>query len=337
MLIVDPKTGAKLVLDGDCLTDRSITRYPVIDNVPRLAGANYTENFGFQWNKFSRTQLDENENQMSRARFFAETAWTSEWLAGKDVLEVGSGAGRFSKVVLQDTLANLWSIDYSDAVSANWKNNGQIAPERFHLYQASVYEMPFRDGSFDAVFCLGVLQHTPDFAKSVEALVRKAKVGAPIVVDFYPINGWWTKVHAKYLLRPFAKRLKPQQLLAIIERNVGWLLKAYDALRAARLGVLTRFLPLTDASNFPASLSPEERREWAVLDTFDGFSPEYDQPQRLQDVVAMFEKAGASVTFAGRVPYQYGCPTVVRAVRRHINTTCQAGRRAPPQPPHCSS
>ena len=60
----------------------------------------------------------------------------------------------------------------------------------------------FPDGSFDKVFCLGVLQHTPDFEASVRALVRKAKPGGEIAVDFYPIRGWWTKLNAVYQSSP---------------------------------------------------------------------------------------------------------------------------------------
>ena len=97
-----------------------------------------------QWNKFDKTQLDNEINgfNLSHHRFFAETHWDQEDLSGKCILEVGSGAGRFSKVVLDNTKAVLYSVDYSDAVTANFKNNNQIAPDRFHLFQASVYEMP---------------------------------------------------------------------------------------------------------------------------------------------------------------------------------------------------
>ena len=96
--------------------------------------------------------------------------------------------GDFSRVILERTKARLWSVDYSMAVESNFHSNNEIAPDRFHLFQANVYELPFPDESFDKTFCFGVLQHTPDFEKSVEALVRKTKPGGEIVVDFYPIR-----------------------------------------------------------------------------------------------------------------------------------------------------
>jgi SAM-dependent methyltransferase len=266
----------------------------VVNGIPRFADIdNYSESFGFQWTRFAATQLHPHSSE----RLWRETGWTAAELDGRDILEVGSGAGRFSRVILEETRANLYSVDYSSAVDANLRNNGSIAPDRFHLYQASIYDMPFADGSFDKVLCLGVLQHTPDFEASVRALVSKAKPGGEIVVDFYPIRGWWTKVHAKYLLRPFAKRMPNDRLLRLIERNAGWLIAAHQGLTKARLHALTRFLPLADLeATMPKGLSRDQLRDWAVLDTFDMFSPEFDNPQRTEAVVAMFERAGARVT-----------------------------------------
>ena len=42
--------------------------------------------------------------------------WNETDLSGCNVLEVGSGAGRFTEVVLTYTKANLYSVDYSNAV-----------------------------------------------------------------------------------------------------------------------------------------------------------------------------------------------------------------------------
>ena len=286
---------------------QAVSPAKVVNGIPRYGDAtNYSETFGFQWNRFAETQLHPQSSEM----LWRLTGWTPEEIDGLNILEVGSGAGRLSRVLLEETRANLYSLDYSSAVDANWRNNGHIAPQRFHLYQASIYEMPFPDDTFDKVLCRGVLQHTPDFEQSVKALVDKAKPGGEIVVDFYEIRGWWTKINAKYLLRPIAKRLKDEQLLSLIERNVDWLVRAHNRLAGMGLHSLTRFLPLVDVSNvLPKDLSPKQLREWAILDTFDMFSPEYDNPQRTGTVVAMFERAGAQPS--------YVAPGVVRAIKSH--------------------
>jgi len=318
--LIDPLSGSKLEADEKGGMSAGGRSYPVINGIPHICEAsNYTDSFGLQWNLFATTQIDREAAgiRQSEDRLFAETGWPKGGLEGADVLEVGSGAGRFSRVLLEKTGARLWSVDYSSAVEANRANNGDIAPERFRLFRASIYELPFPDDSFDKVLCLGVLQHTPDFEASVRALVAKAKPGGEIVVDFYPIKGWWTKIHAKYLLRLFTRRMRHDRLLKLIERNADRLIGASRLLDRIGLHVLTRFLPVCDIrGSMPAGLSEAALREWVVLDTFDMFSPEHDHPQRVEDVAAMMEGAGAEVTFAGFVPLAASAAAVVRAVKR---------------------
>jgi SAM-dependent methyltransferase len=317
--LINPASGLPLQSRGDSLIDSAGNSFPVLNGVPRIcAPDNYTESFGKQWNAYPLTQIDQpSQGQLlSEARFFQTTQWQPGSLQGQNVLEVGSGAGRFTRVVLQFTEANLWSVDYSSAVEANYKTNQSLAPNRLHLFQASIYEMPFADGSFDKVFCLGVLQHTPDFESSVRALVAKAKIGGEIVVDFYPIKGFWTKIHAKYLLRPLTKRMSHEKLLKLIDRNADRLIGMSRFLDKPGLRALRRFVPVCDIDKVaPVGIPYPHLREWVVLDTFDMFSPAYDNPQRLEDVAEMFRRSGARVTFAGFVDVGTASAAVVRGIK----------------------
>ncbi len=280
-----------------------------------VKGTNYAENFGFQWNKFEKTQIDrfQQNSIQSRERFFFVTRWEKEDLAQRNVLEVGSGAGRFSQVVLQYTKANLYSVDYSTAVDANFRNNGPHS--RLHLFQANIYELPFAPGQFDKVFCFGVLQHTPDFRKSVKCLVDMVKPGGELIVDFYPVRGWYTKLHAKYFLRPLTRKMDHQKLLAWIERHADSLIAFYRFFDAIGLGkIVNRFLPVCDIKRtIPNKLDKATLREWVILDTFDMFSPDYDNPQRLQTVIDWFQELGM-VNVTGSV-VRYGGNNFVTAVR----------------------
>lgn len=317
---INPYTGDAAQLKEDCLIDSKGTSFKKAKGVIRLVqNDNYTVNFGFQWNKFAKTQIDNNQNTISTIRFFAETEWDKVDLVNQNVLEAGSGAGRFSSVVLKETRANLYSFDYSNAVEANYKNNSHYG-DRFKLFQASIYEMPFAPNQFDKVFCLGVLQHTPDFKKSVLSLVDQVKKGGELVVDFYPIRGWWTKIHAKYIFRPFTKKMSHEKLLKLIDRNANWMIKASNFFDRIGIGrVVNRFIPVCGIKGtLPPNLSKEELREWVVLDTFDMFSPEYDSPQRLSTVKNWFIEFGMDVTFAGTVMYGDGNTkaVVVRGIKK---------------------
>lgn len=308
--LINPDNLEFLEKHANGYRDHSGNFFPETKGVVRMIGeSNYTDSFGFQWNKFQKTQIDrENKNsQQSRDRFFSVTGWDKEDLTGKNVLEAGSGAGRFSQVFLDHTKGNLYSIDYSDAVTANFRNNGHHG-ERLRLFQASIYEMPFANESFDKVFCFGVLQHTPDFKESLRHLVSKLKPGGEIVVDFYPVNGWWTKINAKYLFRPFTKSMSNEKLLRKIEKNAGWMIRAYFFFDRIGMGkIVNRFLPICDIrGTLPPNLSRQELREWVILDTFDMFSPAYDNPQKINTVKKWLEEFSIKVTFAGFVSYGDG-------------------------------
>jgi SAM-dependent methyltransferase len=315
---VNPLTGALLNQKGERLADSTGTSFPIVGGIARFCSTeNYTENFGKQWNSFEKTQLDGEgfPREISSNRLFAETGWTRAALSGQAVLEVGSGAGRFSRVILEETEAILYSVDYSSAVEANWRNNRAFGNDRFHLSQASIYELPFAPGSFDKILCLGVLQHTPDFAKAVTALVAMARPGGEIVVDFYPIRGWWTKIHAKYLLRPMTRRMAHDRLMRLLDANLDGLIAVARGLDRVGLHVLSRFLPLVDLRTLPPDMSAEQQREAILLDTFDMMSPEYDQPQRIETVAEMFRQAGARVDFAGWIDNGVALAAVVRGTR----------------------
>lgn len=308
--LINPENKSKLIKQSDGYRDQEGNFFPRVNGAVRFVpNDNYTASFGFQWNRFQKTQIDrESRNSaQSKDRFFAATGWDKEDLTGKNMLEAGSGAGRFTQIVLDYTNANLYSFDYSDAVSANFRNNGHHG-ERLKLFQASIYDIPFPDNSFDKVFCFGVLQHTPDFEKSVKCLIDKVKPGGELIVDFYPVYGWWTKIHAKYILRPWTKKMRHEKLLRLIEKNAGWMIKLTTFLDKIGIGrIFNRFVPVCDIkATLPPKLSKEELREWVVLDTFDMYSPEHDHPQRIETVKGWFEKYGMRVSFAGTVFYGQG-------------------------------
>ncbi len=313
--LINPVNGKLLTNENGALKDNEGNIFYFRKGAWRfVSDSNYTDNFGFQWNKFQKTQIDrftEGLNQ-SAQRFFAVTKWDKEELNNKNILEVGSGAGRFTRVVLESTEATLYSVDYSNAVEANAGNN---AHERLHLFQSSIYNLPFVPHQFDKVFCFGVLQHTPDVEKSVKALINMVKPGGELVVDFYPVRGWYTKIHAKYLFRPFTTSMNSETLLSRIQSNADRLIRAYKFFYKVGLGnIVNRFLPVCDIVNtIPEGLDDETLREWVILDTFDMFSPEYDQPQRLSTVMKWFLE-NEMVNVEGKV-LSYGKSNSVTFVR----------------------
>lgn len=148
----------------------------VIDGVPIFSGNQYADSFAYQWVTFQQTQLDSNNSDDdTRKRFFSHTGLVPSDLQGKTVLEAGCGAGRYSEVLL-DYCGYLFSFDISESVLiANKNNHGKN--EKCKFFQASIYDIPFKKEQFDVVYCVGVLQHTPDPKAAFLQLVRQLKPG----------------------------------------------------------------------------------------------------------------------------------------------------------------
>ncbi len=266
-------------------------RYPVRDGIPRFVPAdNYASSFGLQWNVFSRTQLDSySGHPISRKRFLHFTGWTESDLRGALVLDVGCGAGRFTEIALS-LGAHVVAVDYSSAVDACRRNHA--GEERLSVVQADIYRLPFREKTFDRVYCLGVLQHTPDVRKAFLALPLMLKSGGSLAVDVY--HRQWTDVlWPKYWLRPFTKRMNPNVLFASVRRVVRLLWPVSVAVgRVPLVGRKLRYLiPIANYEGiYP--LSSEQLKDWAVLDTFDMLAPAFDQPQAADTLRGWFTEAG---------------------------------------------
>jgi len=261
--------------------------YPVRNGIPRFVNSDqYAESFGFQWNRFRSTQLDSHTGKpLTETRLFHVTEWPRD-MRGLRLLEVGSGAGRFTEVLLR-TGATVFSFDLSNAVDANFASNGNA--ENLNLFQASIYEIPLPEQHFDRVMCLGVLQHTPDPDRSFATLARYVKPGGELAVDVYS-RRWRSLVSWKYLLRPITKRLPQQTLFRLVEIAIAVLLRPTMLLRKVGGKFGARLLPIVEYSHL--GLPDELNREWATLDTFDMYSPAHDHPRSIHQVREWFAKAG---------------------------------------------
>lgn len=264
------------------LRSKSGRSFPVRGGVPRFVeDEGYSASFGFQWKLHDRSQLDSHSGTtISRDRLFRGTHWP-ESMKGERILEVGSGSGRFTEVLL-DTGAEVFSVDYSRAAEVTYDRFG----ERAHVSQASIYELPFAKGSFDRVFCYGVLQHCPDVRAAFMRLVDMLNPGGHLAVDVYDKRR--VPLNARYRVRFITKRLPKQALYSAISRIVPLYMKVMPPLHPYNQLVF----PLKDYRGKLPGLTPEQEVEWSILDTFDSLSPAYDLPQFKGTMVRWCRDAG---------------------------------------------
>jgi SAM-dependent methyltransferase len=289
------KLGGDNVIEGVLTNRRNPSRtHHIVNSIPRFlddSQGNYADNFGLQWNLFKSTQLDSVSGlDLTYRRFWKNTKWTPEELRGKRVLEVGSGAGRFSEIILA-TGAQLVSFDYSNAVEANLKSNA--AKGDLFLFQASVYDIPFPDNYFDYVFCYGVLQHTPDPEKSYQCMYDKLRPGGKLSVDSYikeDLPKHWP--HFKYTWRKYTTKMKPQTLLRIIRLYMPLWQPVDTFLRTAPipfgLGHRIAYRSTIPCWNYlDLGLTKKQRLEWNILDTFDALGAQHDHPRSPDEIKRM--------------------------------------------------
>lgn len=286
----DRRDGAH-VMEGALECTRCRTQHPVRGGIPRFVPAeNYAAGFGLQWNRHAATQLDSFTGlPLTENRFFADTRWPRQ-LAGETLLEAGCGAGRFTEIVVK-TGATLVSLDYSSAVEANFRSNGH--QPNLLIVQGDIYRMPFPRDFFDRVFCLGVLQHTPDVHRSFQQLPLYLRPGGHLAVDVYRRFGWLKQLTiTKYWARPLTRRLRPETLYPLVERYVRTLWPLTRWLHHLPYGRNLNWKLLIADYEGVYPLSKSLLRDWAVLDTFDMLAPAYDDPQTPETLRRWFEEAG---------------------------------------------
>jgi SAM-dependent methyltransferase len=273
-------------------------RHPIVDGIPRFVSKeSYAASFGFEWTRHRHTQVDSRSGRTaSRDAFAMKVGLGPEELAGRLVLDVGVGSGRYAEVAA-DHGAQVVGVDLSRAVEAAAENLGG----RALIAQADLFQLPFAPATFDVVYSIGVLHHTPDTAAAVRALATLVKPGGTLAVWVYQR----TNAHRLAdLYRLVTTRMSDQALYRLCRQ----LAKLYPLHRLPIVGRPLRFL-------LPVSGQPDY--EWRVLDTFDWYAPRYQWKHTEPEVVGWFrdlgletiEVLGFPVAVRGRRPEAAGMAT----------------------------
>src|ERR1019366_7809021 len=92
-------------------------------------------------------------------------------LAGRRVLDVGCGKGRFARVFQeQEPRAELWGLDISEEML-------RYVPAGIHTRAGAMTELPFEDGFFDGAYATESLEHAVEIEKAVSEICRVVKHG----------------------------------------------------------------------------------------------------------------------------------------------------------------
>ena len=169
------------------------------------------KSFGTQWRYFSKMDPAFHEDLF---RYMGPLDRT--FFEGKLGLDAGCGFGRHAYHASQ-LGAEMVAVDFSQAIESASRNLRELP--NVHVAQANLYRLPFRPGTFDFIYSLGVLHHLPDPELAFRILVPLLKPGGTIIIWVYSNTRRWIN-RALELARRVTTRL-PAPVVRVISLVAG--------------------------------------------------------------------------------------------------------------------
>lgn len=262
---------------GSLRCARENIQYPITRFVPRFVDRDqYADSFSRQ-RLYVRRHFRYYENDRSGDELFLPTTgFEREEVRSGVTLEVGCGYGRFVDVA-QRLGAEIIGIDLSTH-SIELAHDFVGLRDRVHLVQCDLFRLPFRRGSIDRAYSIGVLHHTPDTRAAFQAVVPFVKPGGRIAIWVYhpeqkrSANRW----------RVLTARLPHRVLYGVCVLNQA----LFSWVRALPGGSRINAL-------IPGATPRPGRPFWLrVLGDFDNLSPRFAHVHTEREVQEWFESAG---------------------------------------------
>ncbi len=236
------------------------------------------ESFGFewQWDNIPRTEDD------LHFRVFEKPNITKDFLNAKLVLDAGCGAGLQTNFMARHG-ALVIGIDLSDAVKAACKNNSNN--ENVCIAKSDILNAPFKNETFDYIYCEGVLQHVKDPKEAFYKLVSLLKEKGQIFATFY------TKREGK--ITPFLLLREPIRfVLSKLSKKLCWYI-CWLSVPLNKIPLLKYFfrktIVLYDKRN------PSDKSTWCL--NYDFYGPhKYQYYFKPSEIVDIWENSGDILT-----------------------------------------
>jgi len=179
---VDPANNAVSLMRADAAT-------PIKADIQDWWGDLYRQRYadldaGLTAQSLDR-HLDELEDLFRQRQHLALTEMPVDDLAGKSVLEIGSGAGAHS-ALFQRRGARVAAVDITpERVVGTGRKLTLLGADAGRAFRADAENLPFRDGVFDIVYSNGVLHHSEDTDACIAEVHRVLKPGGRAVIMLY--------------------------------------------------------------------------------------------------------------------------------------------------------
>lgn len=205
-----PETGEALQLleviavgsDGEVIEGvigAASRRYRVQNGIPRFIGdVSYNASWDFKWRALDAGRglnyriLDKNDPAYSNHDIYDRNSHDGlafKHMADGLVLDIGCGVGQYAiKSLIEHRPRKVVAVDLTAGVDIFRKIVEERYPEllpKLLIVQGSVFALPFPEQQFDYVYSLGVLMHTGDTLRALDAACRQVKPGGEINAWIY--------------------------------------------------------------------------------------------------------------------------------------------------------
>jgi SAM-dependent methyltransferase len=236
--------------------------------------------YGLQWNRFRIIRPEED-----RATFHNRTGLGDQDLAGKVVLDAGCGMGRYLRIAAEAPARLIVGVDLSKAVLA--ARDLTAGSPGVSVVRADLLKLPFAAASFDLIYSLGVLDHTPDPRASFLALSKLLKPGGRIVVWVYRRERPILETIMN-LQRAVSTRL-PVAFLEFLCRLAAPIGGLKRRLSSSRYRLIERLGVALHLATIGVSMHPDP--EVRICDTLDWYAPRYMSRHTYDEVASWFHEA----------------------------------------------
>jgi ubiquinone/menaquinone biosynthesis C-methylase UbiE/uncharacterized protein YbaR (Trm112 family) len=182
------------IISGELRSVPSGNLYPIRNGIPRFVElTSYNSSWDYKWTEIDQGKglnyktLDKNDVAYRTHDLFDRNDHNGRayrHAEGKLALDAGCGVGQCTiKLLLEHGPAKVVSLDLTRGVDMFRKIMLERYPQfrrRILMVQSSIFQMPFRDETFDYAFSMGVMQHTGDTRKALTQVAKALKVGGEI-------------------------------------------------------------------------------------------------------------------------------------------------------------
>jgi ubiquinone/menaquinone biosynthesis C-methylase UbiE len=187
------------IIEAELTGTISSNRYPVSNGIPRFVkDSEYNRTWDYKWTAIDRGAghnyriADKSDPAYEIHDLFDRNSHGGKayrYATGRLALDLGCGIGQYSwRMLREHSPEKLVAVDLTRGVDIFRKIMLERFPEfksRLLIVQASVFELPFEDETFDYVFSLGVLMHTGDTRKAIRHAARVLKYDGQMNVWLY--------------------------------------------------------------------------------------------------------------------------------------------------------